>query len=476
MFPWVRHWVVLFSTRLPWIGNDMSIAEELARTLPGFTSLLWIGLALVPGTLFFLEIFGAYKPLFQQSRTRICLSSLLAPFVGLSLVTLTLYAVKSPGWSRIFVFSFTIFSGLFLTGYRLLFYYYFKRRGQAGIYARNTLLIGSTPAVEWLTDYFAQNVPSSEYRLAGYLEIASVQTAPFLNSESVVQSKQLTCLGQAYDLGELLVNHPIRDVIAIQPVTNSDWLNKVIKDCDYFRVTLRIVPEALLQDNLCDLQLMYRNEPLNLPAVVLAPRFLDSEALFIKRIFDIIVSTTLLILLAPVFAIIAIAIKISTPNLSVFYPWKVVGKNGIEFTGYKFTTMAADADQRKADLQSRNEMTGPVFKLKDDPRVTRLGHFLRKYSLNELPQLWSVLKGDMSLVGPRPAFRHELERYEFWHKRKLSIRPGITCMWQVRGRNQISNFDDWVKMDLEYIDNWSLWLDIKILFWTAWAVIGGTGW
>jgi lipopolysaccharide/colanic/teichoic acid biosynthesis glycosyltransferase len=124
---------------------------------------------------------------------------------------------------------------------------------------------------------------------------------------------------------------------------------------------------------------------------------------------------------------------------------------------------------------SRNEMTGPVFKITNDPRVTPLGRVLRKYSLNELPQLWSVFKGDMSLVGPRPAWPHELQRYELWLKRKLSVMPGITCLWQVRGRNRISNFDDWVRMDLEYIENWSLWLDCKLIALTAWAVIAGTG-
>ena len=206
------------------------------------------------------------------------------------------------------------------------------------------------------------------------------------------------------------------------------------------------------------------------------PPRLDTETLFIKRLFDLAVAGLLLLLLAPVFGVIALAIKLSTPHLSVFYPWRVVGKNGVEFTGYKFTTMDADLDPRTTQQFAENEMSGPVFKLKTDPRVTPLGRFLRKYSLNELPQLWSVLKGDMSLVGPRPAFRHELERYEFWHKRKLSIRPGITCLWQVRGRNTISSFDDWVRMDLEYIDHWSLWLDLKILWWTAWAVIRGTGW
>ena len=152
---------------------------------------------------------------------------------------------------------------------------------------------------------------------------------------------------------------------------------------------------------------------------MLAPPYLDSHALFLKRIFDIVVSVTLLILLLPVFLVIAVAIKITTPGLAVFYPWHVVGHKGHPFTGYKFTTMIADADQHKAKLMAQNEMSGPVFKIKDDPRVTPLGRFLRKYSLNELPQLWSVLKGDMSLVGPRPAGPHELVRYEFWHKLSL---------------------------------------------------------
>jgi len=221
--------------------------------------------------------------------------------------------------------------------------------------------------------------------------------------------------------------------------------------------------------------MLYRHGPLNLPAVVLAQPHLNSEALFFKRLIDVFVSATLLVLLIPLFVLIAVAVKVTTPRLPVFYRWRVVGQKGVEFTGYKFTTMVADADDRKAELMSKNEMNGPVFKMKNDPRVTHLGRFLRKYSLNELPQLWSVLKGDMSLVGPHPAFRRELERYEFWHKRKLSIKPGITCLWQVRGRNKISNFDDWVKMDLEYIDNWSLWLDFKILLRTVWVVIAGTG-
>jgi lipopolysaccharide/colanic/teichoic acid biosynthesis glycosyltransferase len=284
----------------------------------------------------------------------------------------------------------------------------------------------------------------------------------------------LPCWGQAAALGDLLIHRPIHEVIVVDSGQGGNWIESIIHDCDYLGVLLRIVPETLLAER-HTLRTLYPFAALNLPAIVLVPPHLNSHTQFVKRIFDMIVSGILLIVLSPLFLLIALAIKITTPELPVLYPWRVTGSKGMPFTGYKFTTMVAQADKLKATLAERNEMSGPVFKIKDDPRVTPLGRFLRKYSLNELPQFWSVFKGDMSLVGPRPAFPHELERYEFWHKRKLSVRPGITCLWQVSGRNKISNFDDWVRMDLEYIDNWSLWLDCKILARTFWAVIGGTG-
>jgi lipopolysaccharide/colanic/teichoic acid biosynthesis glycosyltransferase len=277
------------------------------------------------------------------------------------------------------------------------------------------------------------------------------------------------------DVGELLIHHPVHEVIAIQSSYDREWLLRLIEHCDYFRIRLRIVPEALLGAAARDPKLAFRGDPLRLPEVLISPPHFDYDAIFVKRVIDIVVSATLLWLLAPLFLIIAAAIKITTPHLPVFYPWRVIGLSGRPFTGYKFTTMVADADEQRETLLAQNEMKGPVFKLKDDPRVTPLGGVLRKFSLNELPQLWSVLKGDMSLVGPRPAFRHELQRYELWHKRKLSVKPGITCLWQVQGRNRIAKFDDWVRLDLEYIDRWSIWLDMRILARTLWAVVSGSG-
>lgn len=194
----------------------------------------------------------------------------------------------------------------------------------------------------------------------------------------------------------------------------------------------------------------------------------------IKRFLDIIVSAAALGVLLPLFSVIALAIKLASEG-PVFYRWRVVGEGGRPITSYKFRSMYKDADKRKADLLAHNEMGGPVFKMSNDPRITCVGRLLRKYSLDELPQLWSVLKGDLSLVGPRPPLQSEFEHFNDWQRQKVSVKPGLTCLWQVSGRNQISNFDDWVHLDLQYIREWSLALDFKILLKTIPAVVLGKG-
>ena len=194
----------------------------------------------------------------------------------------------------------------------------------------------------------------------------------------------------------------------------------------------------------------------------------------LKKFIDIVFGFILFIIFLPIYLIIAILIKMTSKG-PVLYNWNVVGKNGVPFNSWKFRTMVPKADEIKISLSNKNEMVGPVFKIENDPRITKLGKFLRKYSLDESIQFVSVIKGDMSLVGPRPAGSIELEGYKEWQKRRLSVMPGLTGPWQVSGRNKINHFDDWVKLDLKYIDNWSLWLDIKILFKTIPAAFSGTG-
>ncbi len=196
-------------------------------------------------------------------------------------------------------------------------------------------------------------------------------------------------------------------------------------------------------------------------------------AMAFKRVADIIGGIILVILSSPVMAAAAIAVKAGSRGPVLFKQIRS-GRNGRRFMLYKFRTMSCDAEQKKASLWKRNEMSGPVFKIKDDPRVTRIGKYLRKYSVDELPQLFNVLAGDMSLVGPRPPLPSEVLGYEPWQRRKLSVRPGLTCLWQVNGRNAI-DFSDWMRLDLEYIDSWSLTLDMKILARTIPTVLKGSG-
>lgn len=196
--------------------------------------------------------------------------------------------------------------------------------------------------------------------------------------------------------------------------------------------------------------------------------------LVVKRLIDIVGAAALLIALAPVLVVAAVLVRLSSPG-PIFYRWLVVGENGRPFTGYKFRTMVTDADDLKARLMATNEMSGPVFKMRSDPRVTSVGRFLRRYSIDELPQLWSVLRGDMSLVGPRPPLQTEYEQFTPWQRQKVAVKPGITCLWQINGRNHINDFDHWVELDLEYIKHRSLWLDLKILALTIPAVLSGRG-
>ena len=189
-----------------------------------------------------------------------------------------------------------------------------------------------------------------------------------------------------------------------------------------------------------------------------------------KRIIDIIGAGLGLILLSPIIAIVACAVKFTSKG-PVFFSQKRVGKNGELFEMYKFRSMVVNAEELKENLEEQNEMSGPMFKIKDDPRVTKVGKFIRKTSIDELPQLWNVLKGDMSLVGPRPSLPKEVEQFDNWMFKRLTVRPGLTCYWQVSGRNNI-DFEDWMKLDVKYVEERNIWIDIKLIFKTIFVLFG----
>ncbi|WP_097033719.1 sugar transferase [Clostridium tertium] len=189
-----------------------------------------------------------------------------------------------------------------------------------------------------------------------------------------------------------------------------------------------------------------------------------------KRVIDIIGSFTGLVLLSPILIIVGILIKFESKGPIVFTQ-KRVGKDGKEFDMYKLRSMVVNAEEIKEKLKEQNEMSGPMFKIKDDPRITSIGKFIRKTSIDELPQLVNVLKGDMSLVGPRPSLPNEVKEFETWMLKRLNVKPGLTCYWQVMGRNNI-DFEDWMKLDVKYVNERSFWLDIKLIFKTVFVLFG----
>jgi exopolysaccharide biosynthesis polyprenyl glycosylphosphotransferase len=196
--------------------------------------------------------------------------------------------------------------------------------------------------------------------------------------------------------------------------------------------------------------------------------------MFVKRALDLVVASLLILIMAPAFLAIAIAVKISSPG-SVFFVQERIGLHRRRFPMFKFRSMHSGAEQRLQELAKRNEVPGPVFKIRNDPRITPVGRFLRRTSLDELPQLFNVVRGEMSLVGPRPLPVRDYKGFtEDWHRRRFSVRPGLTCLWQVSGRSSIG-FERWMELDMCYIDNWSLWLDLKILFRTVPALLRGRG-
>jgi exopolysaccharide biosynthesis polyprenyl glycosylphosphotransferase len=211
-----------------------------------------------------------------------------------------------------------------------------------------------------------------------------------------------------------------------------------------------------------------------LPLLSFSPAPSSLLALAAKRMLDIALALLLLVIGLPVILAIAVAIKLTSGG-TVLYRQTRCGLNGRLFTLYKFRTMEEGAHEKRRELLALNEMTGPAFKLRRDPRVTWLGRFLRRFSLDELPQLWNVLKGEMSLVGPRPPIPEEVAQYQPWQRRRLAMKPGLTCLWQISGRSDTTDFNQWMQLDLEYIDSWTPTLDVKILLKTIPVVLSGRG-
>jgi exopolysaccharide biosynthesis polyprenyl glycosylphosphotransferase len=269
----------------------------------------------------------------------------------------------------------------------------------------------------------------------------------------------------------LLHEHSVNGVIVSAKHTYFEQVEAVLKACEVEGVEAWLVADFFATQ----ISRTSFDELHGRPVLVFRTTPDASWQSILKLVLDFVGAALALVLFSPFFLLFALLIKVTSPGPALFRQQRC-GLNGHPFMMYKFRTMVTDAEQRKDELARFNEMSGPVFKMTQDPRVIPIGRFLRKYSIDEWPQLYNVLRGEMSLVGPRPLPIDEVRRFDdLSHRRRLSVRPGLTCLWQISGRNQVADFKEWVRLDLEYIDRWSLWLDLKILARTVPIVFTGTG-
>ena len=283
--------------------------------------------------------------------------------------------------------------------------------------------------------------------------------------------EDIPCLGRADDLASVLDERVVDRVFVAVPGKRLNEFEAAVRECEEVGVPVHVAAD-LFED---DVFSRGRVDQLNGQSILTFDRVNHPDlGLAAKRALDVVVAAVGLALLSPLLTLIALAIRLTSRGPAIFVQDRA-GRNGRRFKMHKFRSMVLGAEDKKQDLAHLNEMNGPAFKMKNDPRVTFVGGILRRFSLDELPQLWDVLKGDMSLVGPRPLPVDEARACERWQRRRQSMRPGLTCLWQVNGRSEITDFTEWANLDLQYIDRWSLRLDLKILLLTVPAVVRGSG-
>jgi exopolysaccharide biosynthesis polyprenyl glycosylphosphotransferase len=362
--------------------------------------------------------------------------------------------------SRLFFVAYAVAAFLLIILKQKLFLYVLAKAHARGYNQENLLIVGTGPRA---LEFIHTVKESSKWGL---------NIVGLIDDEHGLYGKEFEgyrVLGRIQDIGFIVNRIVIDRVIFVVPRL---WLHRIenaILECEKAGVPTSIS---------LDLYNLYisraRQTDFNgFPLLEFQTFYAKEWQLFLKRTIDLTCSIFAIFFFSPLIMIVAFLIRLTSKG-PVFFKQTRVGLQGRRFTLYKFRSMIVNAEEKKNELLQQNEMDGPVFKMKRDPRITPIGHFLRKTSIDELPQFFNVLKGDMSIVGPRPPLLNEVAEYEIWHRRRLSLKPGITCIWQVSGRNKVS-FDQWMKMDLDYIDRWSLFLDFKILLRTFFVVLVGYG-
>ena len=440
-------WLAYCLRGMPFFSESLGLG-----TIPpeSFENVVWLYFALVPAAPLVLESQGFYnRPIISQ-RPAIFWPLLKACFfVTIGLVLLVFLFKKSDFAPRGVMILFGVISFILVWIKEEVVAVAMRSRLAKAQYHRRLILAG-TPAEtaklrREINAHAGEGVEVvAEYNLAG---------APVV------------------ELIDLLHRHSVSGVFVTARHAQLERVEAVLRLCEVEGVEAWLVADFFATQ----IARASFDEMFGHPLLVFRTTPETSWQIITKLLLDFLGALFLIILFSPVMMVIAALVKFTSPG-PAFFRQQRSGLNGAPFEILKFRTMSTNAEQLQHELAAMNEMSGPVFKVTNDPRITRFGKWLRKYSLDELPQLFNVLRGEMSLVGPRPLPVDEVRRFsDLAHRRRLSVKPGLTCLWQVKGRNQISDFKEWVRLDLEYIDTWSIWLDLKILLLTPTAVLRGTG-
>ena len=409
-----------------------------------------------------LYYFGMYYSFRTKQISDVLFIIIETTFVGIGFFGSFLFITKILSISRLQIGYSFLLAAFFISIEKIFLIKYFRYQRKKGINTRNFLIVGTGKRAQHFINMI-NNHAEWGIKAIGLVDDDTSRVSGTMYGHKV--------LGTIDDIPNIIHNHVVDEVLFVVP---RSWLNKIEKVisyvCEVEGIKVNIALD-LFEHRLSKAKYSYLD---TLPLLTFDRAPDELIQLLIKRLFDLFSSIIAIILLSPVFLITAIIVKVSSKG-PIFFRQQRCSLNGRRFTLYKFRTMVVGAEAKLKELLAYNEMQGPVFKMENDPRLTKVGKFLRKFSIDELPQFWNVFRGDMSLVGPRPPLPAEVDKYEPWQRRRLSMRPGITCLWQACGRNKINDFDEWMELDLEYIDNWSLWFDFKILLKTVPVVLFGIG-
>ncbi len=445
------------------VGLSTLFPGVVARPFP-FENYAWLLLPIMIVWPLILEATGYYRRLSHRPDLRrlgILVRSVILGIASLIFISYLLHV--DPPISRLLTVGFGIVGGTVLWGKDWLLWIFESRARKADSMADKILLVGSPERVARLMEEIREQSDWKSW-IVGWLSVG-----PLPDAAREDNGVAAAYLGPLDELADVMHDQAVDVVIFDVDRRELPEVDGAIRSCETEGIEAWLLVDYV-RPSIARAGL---DEFLGRPTLVFRTTPSISWQLAIKRIVDIAGSLLLLLLTSPVWILTALAIRLTSPGPILFRQIRV-GLHGRPFTLYKFRSMVPDAEIRREEVVPYNEMDGPVFKMKDDPRLTPVGRFIRRFSIDELPQLWNVLRGEMSLVGPRPPIPEEVAQYETWQRRRLSMKPGLTCIWQVRGRNRIP-FEEWMELDLEYIDNWSLWLDFKILLQTVPVVLTGYG-